>query len=170
MALYWTESNVHCLCTLLSRFEEVPFEELVLKVALKKVNYCVCFDRQLEGMRFIFEFITRELFYCLMSGWLKMIWFRYYLEGLLAKSELLIYWYCRSVCFMPFDVSDLIILWFNQCTATIVYTRCQQDIVICNECMRAYLNQLGILRVQEKIYLITSPKYCKAYTNGNSDN
>ena len=45
--------------------------------------------------------------------------------------------------------------------------------VIFNECRRAYSNQLDILRVQymlEKIYLITSPKYCQMYTNGKSNN
>ncbi len=45
--------------------------------------------------------------------------------------------------------------------------------VICNNCRREYLNQLGILRVQymmEKVYLITSPKWCQWYTNGKAIN
>ncbi len=44
--------------------------------------------------------------------------------------------------------------------------------VIFNDCRRSYLNQKGILRVQymiDKIFLITSPKYLKSYTNGKSN-
>ena len=41
---------------------------------------------------------------------------------------------CRSVCFTPFDVNDLIILWFNQCAQP-------QLIKYCNAIVEYVLSQ-----------------------------